>query len=73
VRIDADLPDEDVRSLDAHASETGLGTRSAVLHAAVQLLRATRAADDYDAAWTDPVEASERAVWDVTVADGLEE
>jgi hypothetical protein len=72
MRIDADLPDEDVGFLDVHASETG-GTRSAVLRAAFQLLRASRATDDYEAAWTDPVGAAETALWDVTVADGLED
>ena len=73
MRIEADLPNEDVRFLDAQASETGLGTRSAVLHPAVQLLRATRAADDYEAAWTDPVDARERVAWAVTLADGLDD
>ncbi|WP_420711084.1 hypothetical protein [Streptomyces sp. NRRL S-337] len=36
------LPQEDVAFVDEYAAETGAGSRSAALHAAIELLRASR-------------------------------
>jgi len=41
MKISMSLPEEDVTFLDAYAEEKGLPSRSAALHKAVRLLRAT--------------------------------
>lgn len=65
------LPDEDIEFLDAYALEQGIGSRSAVVHRAVRLLRAVELSDDYGQAWSDWRESGDDTVWDVAVTDGV--
>ena len=65
------LPDEDIEFLDAYAHEKGIGSRSAVVHKAVRLLRAVELSDDYEAAWQDWSGSEDDKLWSATVADGL--
>ena len=65
------LPDEDVRFLDSYAAENGLSSRSAALHRAVRLLRATGLGAAYEEAWRE-WSGEDEEVWDLTAADGLQ-
>jgi Arc/MetJ-type ribon-helix-helix transcriptional regulator len=70
MKISMSLPEEDVTFLDAYASEKGLPSRSAALHKAVRLLRATGLGAAYESAWADwPSE--DQQFWDATASDGL--
>lgn len=70
MKISMSLPDEDVAFLDAYATEKKLPSRSAALHRAVRLLRATGLGAAYEAAWTEWSDG-DQPLWDHTVADGL--
>ena len=51
MKVSISLPDEDVEFLDAYASSEGIASRSAVMHRAVRLLRATALGSAYEAAF----------------------
>ena len=67
------LPEEDIEFLDAYVQDHGAGSRSAALHKAVELLRATRLADAYEEAWTSWASSGDAEVWDAALADGLDD
>ena len=71
MKLSVSLPSEDVEFLDAYAAAEGVGSRSAAVHRAVRLLRATELQDEYDAAWQEWDESGEAAVWDAAVGDEL--
>ncbi len=70
MKVSVSLPDEDVEFLDAYAESQGFASRSAVLHRAVRLLRATELGAAYEDAWSDWSDG-DAELWDVTVADGV--
>ena len=70
MKISMSLPDEDVTFLDAYAEAKGLASRSAALHKAVRLLRASGLGSAYEAAWLEWGDENE-PVWDATAKDGL--
>lgn len=72
MKVSVSLPDEDVEYLDTYARERGIESRSAVLHRAVRLLRASELSADYEAAWREWDTSGEADVWDTTVGDGLD-
>ena len=63
------LPKEDVTFLDAYVEEKGLASRSAALHRAVRLLKASGLASAYEAAWLEWQDENE-SLWDATSNDG---
>jgi Arc/MetJ-type ribon-helix-helix transcriptional regulator len=71
MKASVSLPDEDVEFLDAYASSKGFGSRSAVVHKAVRLLRASELGGAHEDAWHEWATAGDDAAWDVTVNDGL--
>jgi Arc/MetJ-type ribon-helix-helix transcriptional regulator len=71
VKLSVSLPAEDVEFLDAYAEAEGFGSRSAVLHRAVRLLRAAELGAAYEDAFAEWDENGAEAEWDGTVADGL--
>ena len=71
MKVSVSLPKEDVEFLDAHARAKGFGSRSAVVHKAVRLLRASGLGGDYEGAWQECSTDGEDAAWDITVDDGL--
>ena len=73
MKISVSLPDEDVAFLDAYADTQGIASRSAVLHKAVRVLRATELGAAYEAAWDDWATTGEAEAWEATVTDGLAE
>lgn len=64
------LPEQDVTFLDAYASEKRLPSRSAALHKAVRLLRATGLGVAYESAWAE-WSNEDQQLWDPTASDGL--
>ncbi|TKG71813.1 ribbon-helix-helix domain-containing protein [Prauserella endophytica] len=71
MKMSVSLPAEDVEFLDSYAREHDIGSRSAALHRAVELLRATQLGDAYADAWAEWEEAGEAAAWEPATADGL--
>jgi len=71
MKVSVSLPQEDVDFLDEYAHEQGFGSRSAVLHKAVRLLRASGLSLAYEDAWQEWETTGEEAAWDATTADGL--
>jgi Arc/MetJ-type ribon-helix-helix transcriptional regulator len=70
MKISMSLPEEDVTFLDAYASEKGLPSRSAALHKAVRLLKATGLSIAYEGAWAEWSE-EDQELWEPTATDGL--
>jgi len=71
MKLSVSLPDEDVAFLDQYAQSMGYGSRSAVVHRAVRLLRASELEDDYAKAWAEWSTSDEADAWDVATGDGL--
>jgi Arc/MetJ-type ribon-helix-helix transcriptional regulator len=71
MKVSVSLPEEDVEFLDAYADSQGIPSRSAVLHKAVRLLRASGLGVAYEDAWQEWATEGEADLWNVTVDDGL--
>lgn len=71
MKLSVSLPAEDVEFLDQYVQTQGYGSRSAVVHRAVRLLRATELGEAYAEAWREWSESGEADVWEGAVADGL--
>jgi Arc/MetJ-type ribon-helix-helix transcriptional regulator len=70
MKVSVSLPDDDVEFLDAYASAQGISSRSAALHKAVRLLRASELGPAYQQAWDQWAE-DDTALWESTGGDGL--
>jgi Arc/MetJ-type ribon-helix-helix transcriptional regulator len=70
MKVSVSLPDDDVEFLDECVRLKGEASRSAVVHKAVRLLRATQLGDAYEDAWDDWQAGEDAALWDTAVADG---
>ena len=71
MKVSVSLPEEDVEFLDAYAEAEGIPSRSAVVHKAVRLLKASGLGAAYEDAWDEWDETGDGAAWDATAADGL--
>jgi Arc/MetJ-type ribon-helix-helix transcriptional regulator len=71
MKVSVSLPDEDVDFLDAYAISQGFASRSAVVHKAVRLLRASELGLAYEGAWDEWSGGHEADAWEPTVSDGL--
>lgn len=71
MKLSISLPDEDVEFLDAYAEAQGIPSRSAVMHKAVRLLRASGLGAAYEAAWDEWAASGDAAAWEATAADGI--
>jgi Arc/MetJ-type ribon-helix-helix transcriptional regulator len=71
MKVSVSLPGEDVEFLDSYAKNQGYESRSAVLHKAVRLLRATELSAAYEDAWREWSESGEAEAWEPTSADGI--
>jgi len=71
MKVSVSLPDEGVRFVDDEAHAGRYGSRSAVIHAAIRLLRDLPYQDSYAIAWDEWEADGEDVVWEKTVADGL--
>ncbi len=70
MKVSVSLPDEDVDFLDAYADSQGFASRSAVVHKAVRLLRASELGPAYEDAW-DEWSREDADAWESAVSDGL--
>lgn len=71
MKLSVSLPDDDVGYLDHYAKAQGLPSRSAAVHKAVRLLRATELGSAYEDAWSEWWDSGEAALWDATASDGM--
>ena len=71
MKVSVSLPEEDVEFLDAYANAKGFVSRSAVVHKAVRLLRASGLGSAYEDAWQEWATEGNGDAWDVTSNDGL--
>ena len=71
MKVSVSLPDDDVEYLDRYASTQGLPSRSAALHRAVRLLRASELGAAYEDAWAEWAETGEGDAWEPTASHGL--
>lgn len=71
MKLSVSLPDEDVAFLDGYAADHGYASRSAVVHAAVRMLRSTMLGDAYEQAWDEWFASDDADLWESTVGDGL--
>lgn len=71
MKVSVSLPAEDLAFVDAYAKAQGFPSRSAVVHQAIRLLRASQLGAAYESAWADWADAGDAELWDVTVGDGV--
>jgi Arc/MetJ-type ribon-helix-helix transcriptional regulator len=71
MKLSVSLIDEDVAFIDEYARTHSAASRSAVLHEAVDLLRASQLSDAYAAAWDEWASEEDARLWDAAVGDGL--
>jgi Arc/MetJ-type ribon-helix-helix transcriptional regulator len=71
MKVSVSLPDEDVEFLDAYARSQGIESRSAVVHKAVRLLRASELGPAYEDAWQEWAGTDDATLWDSAASDGL--
>ena len=71
MKLSVSLPDDDVQYLDEYARAQRLESRSAALHKAVRLLRASELGSAYEDAWTEWAESEDDGLWGTVVDDGL--
>lgn len=71
MKVSVSLPDDDVEYLDAYARDRGLESRSAAVHKAVRLLRASELGAAYEAAWADWDASEDAELWSDVAADGV--
>lgn len=71
MKVSVSLPDEDVEFLDAYAESQGIASRSAAVHKAVRLLRASELGSAYEQAWVDWAGSVDQELWDHSTGDGL--
>jgi Arc/MetJ-type ribon-helix-helix transcriptional regulator len=71
MKISVSLPQEDVTFVDEYAAKVEAQSRSAVIHAAIELLRASQLEADYAAAFEEWDASEDAAFWDRTAGDGL--
>ncbi len=71
MKLSVSLPDEDVAFLDEYADANGMASRSAAVHRAVRLLRATELGPAYEDAWTQWEASDDSELWNSATSDGL--
>ncbi len=71
MKVSVSLPDEDVEFLDTYAEAQGFPSRSAALHKAVRLLRASELGPAYEQAWDEWLAHDDADLWESTTSDGL--
>jgi Arc/MetJ-type ribon-helix-helix transcriptional regulator len=71
MKLSVSLPDEDVTFLDQYVRDAGMESRSAAVHKAVRLLRASELGAAYEAAWDEWAISDDSELWMSTGGDGL--
>lgn len=71
MKVSVSLPEDDVEFLDSYATAQGIASRSAAVHKAVRLLRASELGADYEGAFHEWSRAGDEKAWDIATSDGL--
>lgn len=71
MKLSVSLPEDDVSFVDAYAARTGGGSRSAVLHRAIDLLRTADLESAYAQAFEEWQGGADAEAWESTAGDGL--
>ena len=71
MKVSVSLPEDDVEFLDSYAHAQGIGSRSAALHKAVGLLKASQLGEAYEEAWASWASSDDADAWEAAAADGL--
>ena len=71
MKLSVSLPESDVAFLESYARAHECASRSAVLHMAIRLLRASELSQDYAAAFAEWEDDHQNQAWDAVIADGL--
>ena len=71
MKVSISIPERDVAFLDDYAQSHGIASRSAALHKAIRLLRASELSQHYEAAFAEWSNEGEDRIWDAVIADGL--
>ena len=71
MKLSVSLPSEDVEFLDEYALSRGYRSRSAVVHAAVRMLRSAGLGESYAEAWQEWSDSGEGDVWGAVAGDGM--
>jgi Arc/MetJ-type ribon-helix-helix transcriptional regulator len=69
MKVSVSIPDEDVQFLDNYTKNHRIASRSAALHRAIRLLRASELTDAYADAFTEWANDPTNDAWDIAVAD----
>jgi len=72
MKVSISLPDEDVDFLDEYTADHGMPSRSAAVHKAVRLLRATGLGAAYEEAWSEWTTNEDGELWEATAGDGAQ-
>ena len=71
MKISVSLPEGDVAFVDEYAARNAADSRSAVIHAAIELLRQAQLEQEYTEAFAEWDGSEDAAFWDQFSADGL--
>ncbi|MDT6985932.1 type II toxin-antitoxin system ParD family antitoxin [Streptomyces lusitanus] len=71
MKISVSLPQEDVAFVDEYAARTDAESRSAVIHAAIELLRQAQLVREYTEAFNEWDAGEDAGLWDRTSGDGI--
>ncbi|MFI6464232.1 ribbon-helix-helix domain-containing protein [Streptomyces sp. NPDC050528] len=71
MKISVSLPEDDVAFVDEYAAKKAADSRSAVIHAAIELLRQSQLEQEYTEAFAEWDGSEDAAFWDQFSADGL--
>lgn len=71
MKVSVSLPDDDVEFLDSYAQAQGIESRSAVVHKAIGLLRASQLERAYEEAWATWSGGGDAEAWEATAVDGV--
>jgi Arc/MetJ-type ribon-helix-helix transcriptional regulator len=71
MKVSISLPDEDVEFLDEYTIDHGMPSRSAAVHKAIRLLRASGLGAAYEDAWADWSASDDSELWEPTAGDGV--
>ncbi|MFE0189154.1 ribbon-helix-helix domain-containing protein [Streptomyces sp. NPDC058989] len=71
MKISVSLPEEDLAFVDEYATRTEAESRSAVIHAAIEMLRAAELEAQYTEAFEEWDASEGAALWDRTSGDGI--
>ncbi len=72
MKVSISLPEKDIQFIDRQMAGLGESSRSAVVRKALELLREDELEREYAQRWAEWDEEEEQ-VWDVTLADGLDD